>query len=177
MSAGIFAIRGKLDGEKSQDFVLKEQFIGIVIGDKEFLLPISVVCEIVMVKPITLVPGCPKMIEGVFNIRGIIMPAINLRRMMGMSPGSGGATSRIIVVKNNSLGDGNAELVGLLVDGISFVASLFPTQIENPAIATKIAGADLIMSIAKLDNRVIGIVDVNKVIGVAAGRDSNQEAA
>jgi purine-binding chemotaxis protein CheW len=177
VSAGVFAIRGELDGDNSESFTDKEQFIGLLIGREEFLLPIAAVCEIVMLKPITLVPGGPAMIEGVFNIRGTIMPAINLRRMMGMPAGSGGAGSRIVVVRNRLVDSDQEETVGLLVDGIAFVASLLPSQIEHQSIATRAAGTDLIMSIGKIDHKVFGILDVNKIIHVAAGRDLGGELA
>ena len=64
----IFAIHGDLDGEKLSEFQEREQFIGLSIGTEEFLLPIAVVREIIMLPPITFVPNAPEYVEGVINL-------------------------------------------------------------------------------------------------------------
>ena len=80
-STGMFAIRGDLDGGKdAQDFAEIKQFIGLHIGEEECLFPIEVMNEIIMVTQLTFVPGAPEFIEGVINLRGRILPAINLRK-------------------------------------------------------------------------------------------------
>ena len=84
---GLFAIKGDLDGHKEEDFQEREQFIGLIVGAEEFLMPIAQVREIIMLTPITFVPNAPAMVDGVINLRGNIIPAINMRKMMGTPRG------------------------------------------------------------------------------------------
>ena len=161
---GLFAIRKSLDGEQSAEFVDKEQFIGIRIAKEEFLLTISVVNEIIMLPTITYLPNCPKFVEGVVNLRGTILPVINLRKMMGLPKGEVTSTTRIIICKDESV---NFK-VGLLVDAITFVVALLPDEIVKQSLPAGNAGADLISGIGKNGNKVMGIVDLGKILGVAA---------
>lgn len=161
---GLFAIRRSLDGEQAAEFVDKEQFIGIKIGKEEFLLTISVVNEIIMLPTITYVPNCPKFIEGVVNLRGTILPVINIRKMMGLPKGEVTSTTRIIICKDESV---NFK-VGLLVDAITFVVALLPDEIVKQSLPAGTADADLISGISKNGSKVVGIVDLSKILTAAA---------
>ena len=161
---GLFAIRKSLDGEQSAEFVDKEQFIGIKIGKEEFLLTISVVNEIIMLPTITYVPNSPKFVEGVVNLRGTILPVINIRKMMGLSKGEVTGTTRIIICKDDSV---NFK-VGLLVDAITFVVALLPDEIVRQSLPAGTSDADLISGISKSGSKVVGIVDLPKILTVAA---------
>lgn len=155
--AGIFAVRGSLDGEVGEQYSEKEQFIGLKIDDEEFYLPIAIVSEIVMLVPITFVPQSGKFIEGVINLRGTILPAINLRKMMNLPKGQASPATRIIIVKHLDLH------VGIIVDAITYVISLYPSEIENQSLPGKTTGSDLISRISKNGDKVTGIIDITKV--------------
>lgn len=161
---GLFAIRKSLDGEQSAEFADKEQFIGIKIGKEEFLLTISVVNEIIMLPTITYVPNSPQYVEGVVNLRGTILPVINIRKMMGLSKGEVTSTTRIIICKDESV---NFK-VGLLVDAITFVVALLPDEIVRQSLPAGASAADLISGISKNGSKVVGIVDLPKILTVAA---------
>lgn len=156
----IFAIHGDLDGENSEpvEFVEREQFIGLLIGGEEFLLPISAVREIIMLIPITFVPNAPRFIEGVINLRGTILPAVNMRKMMGFGRGDVLPAARMIVVRFQDVS------FALLVDGITYVTALLPTEIQQQSLPGKGNGADLIGSIAKHGNKVCGIIDMARIL-------------
>ena len=160
---GIFALRGNLDGELVKDFVERTQYIGLMIGSEEFLAPIASVDEIIMLTPITYVPKGPKFVDGVINLRGQIVPAVNLRKMMGLPRGEPQASSRVVIVRELGL------RVGLVVDAITYVVSLLPGQVENQKLSSKGLGAELIAAISKHDNKVTGILDLPMVIHMAAG--------
>ncbi len=163
--SGLFAIRRSLDGEESAEFVDKEQFIGIKIDKEEFLLSIAVVNEIIMLPTITYVPNCAKYIEGVVNLRGTILPVINLRKMMGLGKGTVSSTTRIIICKDESV---NFK-VGLLVDAITFVVALLPDEIIKQSLPSGSAEVELISGISKSGSKVAGIVDLAKIVFAAAG--------
>ena len=159
---GIFAIRGNLDGESVQEYTEKEQFIGLKIENEEFYLPISIVNEIVMLQPITYVPQSGKFIEGVLNLRGTILPAINLRKMMNLDKGVVTPATRIIITRHLNVP------IGLIVDAITYVIALHPTEIEVQTLPGKNPGSELISRISKHGENIRGIIDIAKVFYSAA---------
>ena len=159
----IFAIRGNLDGESAEEeYTEKEQFIGLKIGQEEFYLPISIVNEIVMLQPITYVPQSGKFIEGVLNLRGTILPAINLRKMMNLPKGPVTPQTRIIITRHLNVP------LGLIVDAITYVNALYPTEIENQSLPGKNPGSELMSRISKHGDDIKGILDIAKVFYTAA---------
>ena len=160
---GIFAVHGDLDGEKNTEFQDREQFIGVIIGAEEFLMPISAVREIIMVPPITFVPNALEHIDGVLNLRGTIIPAINMRKMMGIARGKQTAANRIIIVRHEGM------TFGMIVDGITYVVALLPDEIENQTLPGKGTGAELIGSISKQGSKICGILDLQRVLKAACG--------
>ena len=163
----LFAIHGNLDGEKSGEFQEREQFIGLVIGDEEFLMPIALVREINMLTPITFVPNAPQYVDGVINLRGNIMPVVNLRKMMGITRAEPTAQSRIIIARQEE------TTFGLLVDGITYVVALLPSEVEHQTLPGKGSGAEYIGGISKQGTRVHGILDLGRILkGVGCGDEA-----
>lgn len=170
-TTGIFAIRGDLDGAKElADFSELRQFIGLLIDGEEFLLPIEVMNEIIMIHQMTFVPEAPLHIEGVINLRGRILPAINLRTMMGHSIIPPTTQSRIIIANHDE------QVIGLLVDGITYVVTLNPDQIEDKTLG-KGKGSELLIGISKRGEQVNGILDIAKVISeIESGLTSEDDS-
>ena len=156
----MFAIHGDLDGDqvKKGEFIEREQFIGLLVGKEEFFLPIAAVREIIMLVPITYVPNAPQFIDGIMNLRGNILPAVNLRKMMGLPRGDVTASARVIVVRNEE------STYALLVDGITYVIALTPSEIEQQTLPGKGPGAELIGSLANHGSKVTGIIDVTRIL-------------
>ena len=165
----IFAVHGDLDGEKESGFQEREQFIGLVIGSEEFLLPIAAVREIIMLSPITFVPNAPVFVDGVINLRGTILPAINMRKLMGFPRGEQTAGSRIIIARSESI------TFGLLVDGITYVVALLPSDIEIQTLPGKGTGAEFIGGISKQGAKISGILDLVRVLKQAGGGGEDDE--
>lgn len=164
---GIFAVHGDLDGEKHGEFQEREQFIGLVIGPEEFLLPIAQVSEIIMLPPITFVPNAPALIDGVVNLRGTIVPTINMRKLMGFErqkiDSAPRGAARIVIVRESGLTS------GLIVDGITYVVALLPAEIEQQSLPGKGTGAEFIGAISKQGQKVAGILDLMRVLKQAGG--------
>jgi len=157
-----FSLRGDLDGERQEEYSDFEQLIGLNVDQEEFLLPISEISEILILSTITYVPRAPKYIEGVINLRGIIIPTINLRKMAGHSRGRNTQNTRIIVVKHVNM------FFGLIVDGITYVQSLAPNDIAHQSLPFKDSNIDVITRIAKKDDQICGILDIGKIVEIAA---------
>ena len=159
VTSSIFAIRGDLDGGKeTSDFHGIKQFVGLLIASNEFLLPVEVMNEIIMITQLTFVPHAPKYVEGVINLRGRIVPAINLRQLMGHETVAPTPASRIIITTCES------EVMGLIVDGITYVLSLNQDQLEDQSLSAAGHGAQLVKGIAKRGAQVHGILDISKVL-------------
>ncbi|MFK7872134.1 MAG: chemotaxis protein CheW [Oligoflexales bacterium] len=169
--AGVFAVRGNLDGDDRQEFVEREQFIGLKISEDLFYLGISEIKEIIMLQPITFVPGSVQWVEGVINLRGTIIPALNLRKMMRLPRGEVTASTRIVIVTHGQ------TQVGIVVDMITYVVALLPTEIEERALSSKTVGADLISRIATRDQDIIGILDLNKILTLLKPENDDEESA
>jgi purine-binding chemotaxis protein CheW len=161
---GLFAIQKSLDGEQSTEFADKMQFIGIKIAAEEFLMSIDFINEIIMLPNITYVPNSAKYIEGVVNLRGTILPVINLRKMMGMKKGESTAATRIIICKEENL---NVK-VGLLVDSITFVVSLLPDEVDMTSPPSAASGHELLNGVSKHGSSVSGVLDLQKIIHASA---------
>ena len=161
---GVFAIRKSLDGEQSSEYEDKLRFIGIKIGGEEFLLSIDNINEIIMLPNITYVPNSAKYIEGVVNLRGIILPVINLRKMMGLARANVSPATRIIICKDETLG----LRVGLLVDHITFVVSLLLDEIDTSMPPPAASGHEILSGVSKSGNIISGVLDLEKILTVAA---------
>jgi purine-binding chemotaxis protein CheW len=158
---GFFSPRGNLDGELDGEFSEKEKLRGFKISDEVFYLPIANVSEIIMLLPITYVPRSMAFIEGVINVRGTIVPTINLRKMMGYERTTATMASRIIIVKSDN------HLAGFLVDGITVVASFSPNEIENQILPSKNPDIEIITRVSKVDGKIRGILDSARILACA----------
>lgn len=165
-TSSIFAIRGDLDGgQAEQDFSDQRQFIGIKINNEEFLLPIEVVNEIIMISTMTYVPGAPQYVEGVINLRGKIIPAINMRRILGHPTIAPTSQSRMIIVNYM---DNQAAII---VDGITYVITVHKDQVSEQVLSQNGGGGDLIKEIARQGEKVNGIIDATKVFAEVGGEN------
>jgi purine-binding chemotaxis protein CheW len=107
------------------------------------------------------VPKTPDFMKGVINLRGEIIPVINLRRRFGLADGEDTEETRIIIVKYDEI------VVGLIVDSVAEVVELGDDSIEN---ITNIAGnlsLDYIMGVGKVEGRIITLLNLEKLISLS----------
>ena len=109
---------------------------------------------------ITRIPKTAPFVKGVINLRGEIMPVENLRLRLGFEEVPDTEDARIIIVK------GDEVSVGLIVDSVSEVLPVLPDQIESPAgISTELYMQE-VREVAKIEGRVITILDVEKILSL-----------
>ena len=114
--------------------------------------------EINRIPEIAPVPNAPAYLEGVINLRGRIIPVINLRKKLGMSEKENNERSRIIVM------DLQGATMGLLVDSVSEVLRIPSGTIEpTPPMSSDVVG-EYIKGIAKLDERLIILIDMDMMM-------------
>jgi len=134
------------------------QVVGFRIGRETFGLPISIVREIVRVPEITSVPNAPDYIEGVINLRGRIIPVVDLRKCFGDKSFERDKKNRIVVVELSS------RAIGLIVNSASEVLRIRPSEIDEPHNVFKEGELNYITGIGKLHGRLVILLDLNKVL-------------
>ncbi len=103
-------------------------------------------------------PRAPEFIQGVINLRGRIIPVVDLKRKLRMGEVEITKSSRIVVVRLRE------RLLGLLVDGASQVLKVPLSKIEPPPEEVVARGGDYIRGVAKLDDRLIILVDLLRIL-------------
>ncbi|NOZ68081.1 MAG: chemotaxis protein CheW [Deferribacteres bacterium] len=135
------------------------QLVSFTLKDEEYAVDILNVQEINRITEITQVPNSPDYVEGVINLRGKVMPVINLRKKFGIEEKETDDTSRIIIM------DIQGVTNGLIVDSVSEVLRIPADIVEPPPQISSGLNSRFIKGIAKLDNRLIILIDINKLLG------------
>jgi len=144
------------------------------IDREEYGLPVRLVQEIIRVSEITQVPRAPRAVKGVINLRGRIIPVIDLRQQLGLGEVELGRSTRIVVVTFED------RLLGLLVDSASQVLRVPVSSIEAAPEEVVEIDSNYIRGVAKLEDRLIILIDLGTVLarelkdaGAPAGPDAS----
>jgi len=135
-----------------------EHLATFFLAGEEYGVEVRQVQEIRRVTEITSVPRAPEFIRGVINLRGKILPVLDLRRRLALGEVAKDRAARIVVVRIKE------RLLGLLVDGASQVLKVKVSQIEPPPEEVLQQGGDYIRGVAKLDDRLIILVDLERLL-------------
>ena len=138
----------------------QEHLVTFFLAKEEYGVDVRLVQEIIRVAEITPVPRAPAAIKGVINLRGRIIPVIDLKRRLGLGEVEASRLARVVVVKVKD------RLIGLLVDGASQVLKVPLSTIEPAPEEVVEIDANYIRGVAKLESRLIILVDLVKVLGV-----------
>ena len=134
------------------------QFVGFQLDGQEYAFRIEQIQEIVILDQVTQTPQVADCVEGVSNLRGAIIPIINLRKLFGLAPKPPDSETRTIVV---NVGE---RTMGCTVDMVSQVIRI-PEEIIQPAPETVTAdGANYISGFAKLDDRLVVLLDIEELL-------------
>jgi purine-binding chemotaxis protein CheW len=134
------------------------QFVTCRVEGEEFAIDILSVQEIIRMVDLTRVPKTAPYVEGVINLRGRIVPVINLRRRFGMPDVPKTIHSRIIIVYVRK------RAVGLLVDAVSEVMRVAKGQIEPAPSIGSALGAEFVQGVGRIGERLMTILDLNRLL-------------
>ena len=137
------------------------QVVGFRIGNETYGVRIGAVREIVRVPEITAVPSAPDLIEGVINLRGKIIPVMDLRKRFGQTEILHDKKNRILVVELDN------KLVGLIVNAASEVLKIPPSEIEPPGTVFAEGESSYVTGVGKLRGRLIILLDIAKLLNRA----------
>ena len=137
---------------------LKRQLVVFKVGSEEFAVDILLTKEVVVMREITPVPETQTYVEGVMNLRGNLVPVVDLRKRLRARVRPGNDERRIII--------SNCEerLTGLIVDGASEVIRVSDEMIEPPPDLISEIGADYVEGVINLGNRFITLVNLKTVL-------------
>jgi purine-binding chemotaxis protein CheW len=147
-----------LQGQKRDDELL--QLVTFNISNEEFGIDILKVQEIIRTMEITKVPRAPDFVEGVINLRGKVIPIIDLRKKFSMESRTHDKQTRIVVVELQGM------IVGFVVDGVSEVLRIQSSTVEPPPAVVSGIGSEYISGVGKLEDRLLILIDLEKLLSL-----------
>jgi purine-binding chemotaxis protein CheW len=151
------------------------QYLTFKLRDEVFALDVSKVREVLDLTPITKIPRTPEFMSGVINLRGNVVPVVDLRQCLDMANTEKTANSCIVVVE--VVLDGEATTIGALADSVLEVIELDSEQIQpTPRIGMHLK-TDFIHGMGKRDEQIIMILDIDRVFSVDDMGALRKEAA
>jgi len=140
------------------------QFLTFTLGEEVFAMDIRTVREIIQVGPMTTVPLMPGFVRGVINLRGAVVPVIDLQSRFGRPRATIGKKTCIVIF--DAVRDGDRVELGLLVDAVSEVIDITPEQIEPPPNFGSAVRRDFIQGMGKVGTRFVIILEPDKAFDV-----------
>ncbi len=137
------------------------QLVSFKIANEEFGVDILNVQEINKMTTITKVPNSPEFVEGVINLRGRVIPIIDLRTRLHLEKKEHDKDTRIIVV------DIEKSTVGFIVDAVNEVLRIPVSITETPPEIVSGIDSEFIKAVGKLEDRLLILIDLNKILTTA----------
>ena len=138
------------------------KYLTFVLNEEEYGIGILKIKEIIGMMPITTVPQTPEFVKGVINLRGKVIPIVDLRARFGMDTIDYTERTCIIVVEIE--GPAGMMMIGIVVDAVSEVLNIKGEHIEDtPAFGTKL-NTDYILGMAKMEGGVKILLDIDRVL-------------
>lgn len=138
------------------------KYLTFLTGGEGYGLPVLKVREIMKVMDITAVPQVPAYVRGVINLRGKVIPVIDLRLKFGMPACD--ATDQTCIIVVEAAAAGRQLMMGLLVDGVSEVLNIQAGEIEQPPAFGEGVRIDYMQGIAKVKGTVKILLDIDRVL-------------
>ncbi len=136
----------------------EQQLVVFDLSTEAYGVDIGAVREIIRLQDITRVPRTPEFVEGVINLRGKVIPVVDLRKRFGLPAEEESKENRIVVV------DIGAQDIGVIVDAVTEVLRISTESVEPPASVITTADSEYLLGIAKLDSRLIILLDLEQVL-------------
>lgn len=167
--------RIKHEVKEEQDVVNSDKYLTFFVSEEQYALNVLNIREVLSNQAISRIPRMPEYIRGIINLRGYVVPVIDLKIKFGLGESVDSIHTSIIVAEVST---GREEFImGLLTDGVSEVLVIEDEDIEPaPAILAKV-DASLIRGIGKRNDAFIVVLDIKKVLSVEELRGITTEEA
>jgi purine-binding chemotaxis protein CheW len=150
-----------MDGDQEEGLE-GARYLAFQLGDERYGVEIRKVREIIEVGKLTTLPLAPQHVRGVINLRGVVVPVIDLATRMGRADGNAADRSCVIIIE--TMRRRGLQATGLLVDGVSEVLALAPEDIEPSPVGSSGEG-DIVLGIGKLPDGFLVLIDIDAVLG------------
>jgi purine-binding chemotaxis protein CheW len=140
------------------------QYLTFLLADGVFAMDIATVREIIQHGQLTAVPLMPSFVRGVMNLRGAVVPVIDLQARLGKSPATVGKKTCVIIF--DAQRENERVELGLMVDAVSEVIEIPDSQIEPPPQFGSAVKRDFIKGMGKVDGKFVIILDPEKALDV-----------
>ena len=137
---------------------MEKQLVVFELANENFGVDISAVESIIKMQAITVVPQAPEFVKGVINLRGKVLPVIDLSTRFGLPTTEDTKASRIVVVSMEG------KEVGMVVDGVSEVITTSDEAIEPVPAMVSSVNSTFLVGIVKIDERLVILLDLGKVL-------------
>jgi len=134
------------------------QFISFSVGDEEYGLELLRVKEVIRVREITWLPKAPSFVKGIINLRGDVIPIIDLRDKFGLEAKEATANTRVIVVEVEG------KLMGMIVDSASQVVRIPADQIDPPPPVLGGFSQEFITGVGKMEDKLIILLNSDAIL-------------
>jgi len=138
--------------------LMEKQLVVFTLGEESFGVDIGTVREIIQMQEVTRVPGSRDAVEGVINLRGSVIPVVDLRKRFGLQEVERSREVRIMVISSEG------QDVGMIVDSVAEVLRISSEAIEPPSTMITGSDSDYLLGIVKLADRLIILLDANCVL-------------
>jgi len=138
--------------------VNEKQVVLIKLGNEIYGLDIAAVHEIIRMQPVTRVPRAPEYVEGVINLRGKVIPIIDMGKKFGLEAIERGKNSRIVVV------DIKGTTLGIIVDAVTEVRRIPQDSIESASDIIVNDESDYLIGIAKIEDKMVILLDLDRLL-------------
>ena len=136
----------------------EQQLVVFDLASESYGVDIGAVREIIRLQEITMVPRTPQFVEGVINLRGKVIPVIDLRKRFALQVAAETGDNRIVVV------DIGGQDIGAVVDAVTEVLRITSDSIEPPASVITTDDSGYLLGIGKLDDKLIILLDLQQVL-------------
>jgi len=146
----------KLDETKSNELI---QLVSFMLADEEYGVEVLKVREIIRMPSITKMPNMPQYIEGIINLRGVVIPIVSMRKRFNLAESENSSHTRIIIM------DVAGSLTGFIVDAVSEVIRIRSSEIQPPPnmVITGSVGQEIITGVFNHAERLLIIIDTGRM--------------
>jgi purine-binding chemotaxis protein CheW len=166
--------RATTNGDKAAGEA-NEQYLTFMLAGEEYGVDILRVQEIKGWDKVTRIPHTPEYILGVINLRGAVVPILDLRRRFGLETIEFGATTVVIVIR--VIGARGERTVGVVVDAVSEVYNVDPADTKPPPDVCGNVDTVFVKALATMDEKMLILLDIDRLIGSSVDQIASGAAA
>ncbi len=154
-----------------------QQYLTFMLAQEEYGVDILTVQELRGWEDTTPIPNTPTFVLGVINLRGVVIPIVDLRDRFGLEKIEYGPTTVVIIVK--VLADGKERVLGIVVDAVSEVYDIAQKDMQPPPEMDGAISIDFVTGLATMNEKMVILLDINKLVteGVLSNKSRTSPTA